>query len=326
MKITIGHILLSVLTILTIARGRAFWSDSDKDKALLNGFNSLFTLRPASKVLEGKTSTIRIAALGKVKVLVNGEEIQEVSSTSPKTIDLSLKKNDIVGLKGEKTGKKAGLIATVTWGSTKYLTGEDRFTARTDYDSWDKGEQNGWSSALTYVQKSTGATRTFCHWDRAENMDISNDIFDSKAYFIWRLKSTPGGVNVPADTVYMRLVIGGENCGAPVKVGDEITFHRVPDQSDSEGVVGLSDDDPSEGFCACKLTEERGGHCYDMDDASAVSGRCRPRPCDPKFECVISGAKICLKRRAGTKLVMIAPNQCITVPAGESEMLIPYEG
>ncbi|CAN8064862.1 unnamed protein product [Agarophyton chilense] len=325
MKIAIVYIVLFITATLTVVRGGVFWNNSDQNRGLINGLNSLFSLHPVAKVLESTTSTIKFAAFGKVILYKNGKELREVSSTSPETVTLQLKRNDVVAFKAVKTGKKAGLMAVVTWGSTKYFTGEDRFTARGDYSTWEAGEKHAWNSAVTYTQKDTGATRTFCHWDRADNMDIRTGVFDDKASFIWRQKSNPGEMGIPAGTVYVRMVVGGENCGAPVKVNDEITFHRVPDPTENE-LSGQGDDDSSEGFCACKLTDERGGQCYDMEDTSAESGRCRPRPCDPKFECIISGTKICIRRRGGTKKVMAIPNYCVTVPAGDVETLIPYEG
>eukprot|EP00178_Gracilaria_changii_P016796 TRINITY_DN481_c0_g1_i1.p2 TRINITY_DN481_c0_g1~~TRINITY_DN481_c0_g1_i1.p2 ORF type:complete len:480 (+),score=117.47 TRINITY_DN481_c0_g1_i1:710-2149(+) len=99
--------------------------------------------------------------------------------------------------------------------------------------------------------------------------------------------------------------------------------HKYGDESE---LRGQSDESKPDHFCACQLTTRRGGECYDMEDNTASSGRCRPRPCEPKFECVASGDKMCVKRRGGTKVVMVSPNNCKVEAVDDIEMLLPYEG
>eukprot|EP00178_Gracilaria_changii_P003204 TRINITY_DN1468_c1_g1_i1.p1 TRINITY_DN1468_c1_g1~~TRINITY_DN1468_c1_g1_i1.p1 ORF type:complete len:412 (+),score=82.15 TRINITY_DN1468_c1_g1_i1:2416-3651(+) len=96
--------------------------------------------------------------------------------------------------------------------------------------------------------------------------------------------------------------------------------------SDDSQLGGQSDDAKPDQFCACQLTTRRGGECYDMEDPNASSGRCKPRRCEPKFECVASSDKMCVKRRGGIKVVMVSPNKCETEPADDIEMLLPYDG
>eukprot|EP00737_Agarophyton_chilense_P002592 gb/GEZJ01002958.1/.p1 GENE.gb/GEZJ01002958.1/~~gb/GEZJ01002958.1/.p1 ORF type:complete len:345 (-),score=30.49 gb/GEZJ01002958.1/:518-1552(-) len=344
MKIVTSNMLLMLAVVFSTVQARAFWRATYSDE-LGNTLGSMFSLRPSTRLVESKMSTIKFSAYGTATLYINGKQYKEVTSISPIVVQLPLRKNDLVAFKAEKTGSKAGLMATISWGSKTYITGRDRFTARGDYGKWEVGEQRGWNSAVTYTPKTKGTTRTFCHWDRADKSGIETRKFDNRASFIWRLKSEN---NDPVDTAYFRLVVGGENCGVdPKKTGgddtgekgdknkndDSVASHRVPELKNvpnnagsAYSVSGQNDGVSSEGFCACRYTESRGGGCFDMEDPSASSGKCRPRSCEPKFECVASGEKICVKRRGGLKVVLVAPNQCITVFADDTESLIPYEG
>ncbi|KAI0564351.1 hypothetical protein FGB62_26g09 [Gracilaria domingensis] len=348
MKVSICQFTFIFATIYTAVQARALWG-APYVNTLGNGFGSMFSLRPSTRVPGSKMSTIKFSAYDGIATLyVNEKEYGKATSTTPVVIELPLEREDLVAFKAEKAGSMPGLMATISWGQRKYVSGRDRFTARGDYSKWDAGEQLGWNSVVTYMHKSKGNTRTFCHWDRADKTGIETGKFDSSASYIWRLSSTDGKEDVPVDTTYFRLVIGGENCGVDPQNSNDKTSkkksddeddddsqpsHRVPQRKQggqqpgsTSGIEGLSDSVSSEGFCACRYTESKGGDCYDMDDPTADSGKCKPRPCEPKFECAATGEKICVKRRGGMKVVMTSSGSCINVFADDTESLIPYEG
>ncbi|KAI0564350.1 hypothetical protein FGB62_26g08 [Gracilaria domingensis] len=213
-------------------------------------------------------------------------------------------------------------MATIKWGKETYRTGVDRFTVSEDYHAWEAWEKQAWNALVTYKDGKTGVVHTFCHWDLASKTGTTTNKFDSKASFVSRLIANH---QKPTGAVFVRFVIGGENC----KLTKDDQEEGGDDNSkvdDSERVSGSNDDGDSSGFCACKLTDGRGGECYDMEQPNAVSGRCTKRPCQPSFECVASSEQVCVRRVGGTRVIMETPNYCKTITADDMETLVPYEG
>eukprot|EP00737_Agarophyton_chilense_P002933 gb/GEZJ01003382.1/.p1 GENE.gb/GEZJ01003382.1/~~gb/GEZJ01003382.1/.p1 ORF type:complete len:316 (-),score=28.72 gb/GEZJ01003382.1/:1800-2747(-) len=305
-----------VFSLFTVIQAIDPWG-ALHNRTFANESSLLPSLNPTARFLHGNHATIKFSAYsGSAVLFVNGARKRKAGIT-PRIIRLFLIQNDVVAFKLKRFGELAGMMATIKWGERTYRTGVDRFTVREGHHGWEKWEKQAWNALVTYEDKKTGITHTFCHWDIASKTGTTTNKFDHEAFFISRLRGTHQN---PAGSVFVRFVIGGEKCKSSI---DEA---ETPKADSSEDLSGQSDDGSSSDFCACKLTEQRGGECYKMEDSLATSGRCTTRPCQPTFECAASSEQVCVRRRGGTKMVMVTPNVCKTVTADDMETLVPYEG
>ncbi|PXF48351.1 hypothetical protein BWQ96_01811 [Gracilariopsis chorda] len=331
MKVSIIKVLLVIAAVLSVGSARAFWNTSQGDRNNNWFWPSWVSLTHILRAIDKdhKPATIKFSAYADTTLFVNGKSLGRTIISSPTTVNVDLKKGDVVAFMARKIGENPGVMVTVDWDGKMYRSGHSRFTANGDYEQWTEEDQENWNLASSYRHKESGTLRTFCHWDRADDMDIKTDKFDLKASYVWRLAPKDNKKEEkPTDTVFLRLVIGGENCGvSPGKDESNKPSQRAEDSEKDKKITfdGQSSDSDFQGFCVCKLTNRSGGECYDMDDDSAKEGGCKPRPCEAKFECTESGNKICMRRHADSKVVMTAPNHCMKVPT-VGENLIPYEG
>ncbi|KAI0564859.1 hypothetical protein FGB62_22g035 [Gracilaria domingensis] len=323
MKIVICSLFLVAVTLVTVAHARALLATGNVDEKHSNASPSL---QVTDRTVGGEKAVIKVTAYeSKVTVFVNGEQEATVESSTTE-VTTKLRKNDVVAFEGEKIGnpKKVGFLATIKMARTgdTYRTGVEEFTTKVDLPKWKKWEKEEWKRVKVFKDKDTGEKLKFCHWKKARKVRIKKKL-DEKAFYIWRLE---GEEKKPAEEALFRFVVGGEKCGGIPKDNDKDEDEgkgRVP--VPREDVYGQSDE-RNDGFCVCKFNEEKGGNCYDMEDATATSGKCKPRSCEARFECVAEGDKMCVKRKGKKKVVLVSTNTCEVVATDEVDMLLPYEG
>lgn len=264
-----GILMIKVLFVIgglvSVGSARAYWNAAQADRNNNWFWPSWFSLRQILRIVDKdhKPATIKFSAYGDTTLYVNGKSLGRTTIASPTTINVDLKKGDVVAFMARKIGEKPGLMATVNWNGLIYRSGHSRFTAQGNYEQWTEEDQKNWNLLSSYTHRKTGTVRTFCHWERADVMDIKTDKFDPKASYIWRLAPKDNKIKEKAvDTVFIRLVVGGENC----RVSAETNKSDKPaertensDKDDNTSFDGQSSDSVVQEFCVCKLTDRSGG-------------------------------------------------------------------
>ncbi|CAN8063889.1 unnamed protein product [Agarophyton chilense] len=162
-------------------------------------------------------ATIEFSAFGVATLYINGIIYSKLFSPHPWKMSVDLARGDVVSIKAEKTGVYAGVMVTIRWKGRKIRSGRNVFKVRSDsYYSWEPEEQDYWNRPL---RDSNGIIRplaAFCSWKDADIVHIKNLSFDKRAKFIWSLHTTHNDdeeIKTPAQTVYIRHVMGGQMCG-----------------------------------------------------------------------------------------------------------------
>lgn len=161
------------------------------------------SLSKASSKQSGTTPvTVHIAADNLVRVYLNGERLETIeNSGTSRSLNLNLRKDDVVAAIAQGSGTGHGIIMSVVGpGGEQFATGVN--PARATAPDGAKNDGIAWMKPGHSV----------CHWPEAvlnSYVSISTRFpyGSSKAQYVWA--SNAG----PSDTVYLRYSIGGEQCG-----------------------------------------------------------------------------------------------------------------
>ncbi|KAI0565846.1 hypothetical protein FGB62_14g245 [Gracilaria domingensis] len=309
-------------------------------------------------------ATVKFSSFGVATLYVNGIIYSKLFSPHPWSITVNLAKGDVIGIKAEKSDNYVGVMVTISWKGRTYRSGRNVFKVRSDsYFDWDTIEQDAWNRAVRHHKGKSKPLTPFCSWKSADVVDFKAHKFDKKASFIWSLHSSPkhnARSKTPAQTVYIRHVMGGDRCPKHSKTksannGKLNTHDDAKQKSDSEKKsTGASTDKngeesqkPGNGsgnhdddglgsmnvgiggqsgtrVCKCRLVSVKGGTCYDMVTPGDDEGPCNARPCERQYECAHDGESMCLMRRMLTRVVMTGPRSCKKMHT-TTDLLVPYK-
>lgn len=192
-----------------------------------------------------------------------------------------------------------------------------------------------------------------CAWPDAVEVTTSRNVTSreagkfahrSKAEYIWARNGGKG------DIVYVRFVVGGEDCS---KVATEIKVPTAGRKSDGRQlgrddapvrdgkgnprkassrntevmntVITGHGDDMDEDLCTCKPVAGARGTCWELKGGK--SGSCELRDCEPTYECVRNDGTsvlVCQRKVVKERLIRSVDGRCETVAVPAVEVYMPY--
>lgn len=232
---------------------------------------------------------INFAADNKGALFVNGMEKGSVSHWNEfKTILVPLSKGDVISIVAVDYGVWYGVIANLEYDGKQYGTGGEHWKARKKFDLAGVKNKNAWMLP----------GYTTCGWRKAQTRPRENEFFAGKA------KDFPATLNAKyvwakdageKNTIFMRLVVGGEVCGdvttSPPTTAEHTevstnTQGSGDDESENAGMVGQSDDSGTE-VCPCRIVPSGSkGVCWEMVEEGEGGSRCTSRDCEERYECM----------------------------------------
>lgn len=286
-----------------------------------------------SRNSRGTVGKLLFAADNQGTVFVNGKKKGFVSHwRKVGRISIRLYKGDVISIKAADFGVWYGVIADLEYGGKHYGTGSNDWKAVKKFDLVGLKNKNAWMLP----------TYSTCNWPTAAVRPRENEYFPGKAKdfphnlkakYVWASDADE------KDTVFMRLVVGGEKCGhfgtePPTSTVESKTesVHST-DKTSSKGqeikIEGQSDEDGT-GVCRCKVSSSTSpGVCWEMLEAGGT--RCFWRDCEARYECVPSDEDapfMCIRRWISEKVVHIRgpgeEDHCKVVATTPTMFYSPY--